>query len=155
MSEYRVEKLRHTLSVLLRNGEWLEGDVFLRPVSKHRSRPEEPADLLNDEEPFFALVRDDHAVLVAKANVVRAETSSRGEDDIEAEAVGASLGVTVEITLADGSLCHGSVFLESRTDRPRLLDFLNTYRSRFLVVVDATHVVLLNTQTIAHVREVA
>ena len=59
------------------------------------------------------------------------------------------------MTLTDGSVCTGSIFLESRHDRPRLLDFLNSYRERFLPVIDARQVFLVNTNTIAHVREVA
>lgn len=157
MSEYRVEKVRRRMVLVLRSGERIEGEVFLRPVSRYRSRPEEPADLLNDPEPFFAVVRDGEAILVAKDSVARADTTYDGEDlvDLETSALGASLGIPVEVTLTDGSLCAGSIFLESRSDRPRLLDFLNAYHGRFLPVVDATQVVLVNTHTIAHVREVA
>lgn len=157
MSEYRVEKVRRRMVLVLRSGERIEGEVFLRPVSRYRSRPEEPADLLNDPEPFFAVMREGEALLVAKDSVARADTTYDGEDlvDIETSALGASLGIPVEVTLTDGSLCAGSIFLESRSDRPRLLDFLNAYHGRFLPVVDATQVVLVNTHTIAHVREVA
>ena len=157
MSEYRVEKVRRRLALVLRSGERVEGEVFLRPVSRHRSRPEDPVDLLNDPEPYFALVRDGEALLVAKDMVARADTTYDEDDlaNLEQSAVGASLGVPVEVTLMDGSLCAGSIFLESRSDRPRLLDFLNSYHGRFLPVVDAAQVVLLNTHTIAHVREVA
>jgi hypothetical protein len=151
MSDYHIEKLRRQLSVVLTDGSRLDGEVFLRSVSRYRSRPEEPADLLNDDEPFFALVRSGEAILVAKAGVSRAETSYPDEEDSDL----ASLGIPVEVTQTDGSVCTGSIFLESRTDRPRLLDFLNTYRDRFLPVVDARQVILVNTQTIAHVREVA
>ena len=156
-SDYRVEKVRRRLTLVLRSGDRLEGEVFLRPVSRYRSRPEEPADLLNDPEPYFALIRDGEVLLVGKDSVARADTTYDAEDleNIESSSLGASLGVPVEVTLADGSLCAGSIFLESRSDRPRLLDFLNTYRERFLPVVAATHVVLLNTHTIAHVREIA
>jgi len=157
MSEYRVEKVRRRLALVLRNGDRVEGDVFLRSVSRHRSRPEDPTDLLNDAEPFFALERDGEALLVAKDGVASAETSYDEEDleNLETSALGASLGVPVEVTLRDGSVCVGSVFLESRSDRARLLDFLNSYQRRFLPVVGATQVTLINTQTIAHVREVA
>jgi hypothetical protein len=152
MSEYRIEKLRRPLHVLLTDGNWLEGEIFLRPVSRHRSRPEEPVDLLNDVEPFFALVRDGETMLVAKANVARAETHQQDEAELDI----ASLGIFVEVTMTDGSVCSGCIFLESRTaDRPRLLDYLNSYRNRFLPVVDARQVFLVNTNTIAHVREVA
>ena len=151
MSDYRIEKIRRNLTVVLTDGRRLEGEVFLRPLSKHRSRPEEPADLLNDDEPFFALMRSGEAVLVAKESVSRAETSVPEEEE---EPVLAALGVPVEVTLIDGTVCGGSIFLETRADRPRLLDFLNGYSSRFLPIVDARQVVLVNTHTIAYVREV-
>lgn len=151
MSEYRIEKLRRALTLVLTDGSKLEGEVFLRSVSRYRSRPEEPADLLNDADPFFALERRGEAVLVAKSQVARAETTLDDDDALDTGA----LGVTVEVTMSDGTLCDGSIFLESRSDRPRLLDFLNTYHERFLPVVSPGQVLLLNTQLIAHVREVA
>lgn len=152
MSDFRIEKLRRHLELVLIDGTRLEGDIFLRPVSRYRSRPEEPGDMLNDAEPFFALMHSGEAMLIAKANVARAETSvdENGHDDDLA-----SLGVPVEVTQTDGSVCAGSIFLETRSDRPRLLDFLNSYNRRFLPVVDARQVFLVNTHTIAHVREVA
>jgi hypothetical protein len=147
---YHIEKLRRRLKIVLKNGRRLEGEIFLRPISRHRPRPEQPMDLLNDDEPFFALVNDGAAVLVAKANVARAETSYERDDDAPP-----ILEVPVEVTLSDGSICKGSIFLESRSDRPRLMDFLNSYAARFLPLVAARQVCLVNTQSIAHVREVA
>ena len=149
-SEYRVEKLKRPLAVVLTDGQRLEGDVFLRPVSRYRSQPEDPVDMLNDSDPFFVLVSSAGAVLVSKANVSHAETSYEGAADFEAPV----LGVPVEVTLTDGSVCKGNIFLETRSDRPRLLDFLNSYRGRFVPVVDIRRIFLVNTQTIAHVREV-
>lgn len=151
MSEaYRVEKLRRRLTIVLADGERLEGDVFLRPLSRYRSRPEEPADLLNDTEPFFAFDHDGSPMLIAKSSVSRVETSVSADDESE----GASLGVPVEVMLTDGTVCTGSIFLESRSDRPRLLDFLNSFHGHFLPVIDARQMLLVNTKTIAHVREV-
>ena len=151
MSEYRIEKQRRSLHILLTNGNTLEGEVFLQPSTRHRSRPEEPVDLLNDAEPFFALVRDGETMLVAKDSVARAETSYQSDGELDIVA----LGVFVEVTMTDGNVCSGCIFVESRTGRPRLLDYLNSYRNRFLPVVDAQQVFLVNTNTIAHVREVA
>ena len=151
MSEYRIEKQRRSLHILLTNGNTLEGEVFLQPATRHRSRPEEPVDLLNDAEPFFALVRDGETMLVAKDSVARAETSYQSDGELDIVA----LGVFVEVTMTDGNVCSGCIFVESRTGRPRLLDYLNSYRNRFLPVVDARQVFLVNTNTIAHVREVA
>lgn len=151
MSEYRIDKLRRELSVMLHDGSRLEGDVFLRPVSRHRSRPEDPADLLNDPDPFFALVRNGETVLISKAQVASAVTTVDEDDALETGA----LGVIVEVTLHDGSTCDGSIFMESRSDRPRLLDYLNSYRERFLPIVSPGQLLLVNTDSIAHVREVA
>src|ERR671922_85543 len=81
--------------------------------------------------------------------VARAETEYEGEADFEAPV----LGVPVEVTTTDGNVCKGNIFLETRSDRPRLLDFLNSYRGRFVPVVDVKKIFLVNTQTIAHVRE--
>ncbi len=151
MSEYRIEKLRRDLKLVLTDGSRLEGEIFLRPVSRYRSRPEEPGDLLNDAEPYFALVRTGEAILIAKSHVISAETTSPRDEALE---IGA-LGMPVEVTLSNGTVCAGSIFLESREDRPRLLDFLNSYHDRFLPIIDANQVLLVNTQSIAHVREVA
>jgi hypothetical protein len=89
-------------------------------------------------------------MLVAKASVARVVTTSPADDD---DVAVATPGIPVEVTMSDGSVCSGSIFPESRAGRPRLLDFLNSYRDRFLPVVDAKQVFLVNTNTIAHVRE--
>jgi hypothetical protein len=149
-SQFRIEKLRRTVSIVMTDGSKIEGDIFLRSATRHRRRPEEPVDLLNDEDPFFAVMRSGEALLVAKSSVSRMATSLQPEeDDIY------SPGIPVEVTLLDGSSCSGSIFPETRTGRPRLLDYLNAYRERFLAVVDAQQVMLVNKDIIAHVREVA
>jgi hypothetical protein len=107
--------------------------------------------MLNDAEPFFAFERSGEALLVAKAQVMSAETTLQEDDALD---IGA-LGISVEVLMRDGSEHLGSVFLESPTDRPRLLDFLNGFRERFITLVCPDKVILLNTHLIAHVREVA
>jgi len=151
MSDYRIEKIRRHLVVVLTDGSRIDGEVFLRSVSRFRARPEEPLDLLNDPEPFFAIEQDGTTLLVAKRNVVRAELPVPDVDDSNLAAV----GVPVEVELTNGTSCSGSIFLETRADRPRLMDYLNTYAPPFLAVIDARQMVLVNKDTIAHVREVA
>src|SRR5688572_30051012 len=118
-NELRIEKVRRPVHVVLIDGTELDGDVFLRPVSRYRSRPEEPIHLLNDHEPYFALMRDAGDVrLVAKSSVARIITTSPADDD---DVAVATPGIPVEVTMTDGSSCTGSIFPESRTGRPRLL----------------------------------
>jgi hypothetical protein len=150
-SEYRIEKLRRSVQVVLTDGTELQGEIFLRPVSRYRSRPEEPVDLLNDTEPFFALSHEGSVKLVAKDSVAVVTSTSADDDD---HVHIATPGIPVEVTMNDGSACGGCIFPETREGRPRLLDFLNSYRDRFLPVVDSQQVYLVNTHTIAHVREV-
>jgi len=152
MSEYRIEKLRRHMAVILTTGERLEGDVFLQSMSRFRPRAEAPIELFNDDDPFFALADGDGARIVAKANVAHVEMPLEEGDD---EHDFASLGVPVEVTLVGGGVCTGSIFIEARADRQRLKDFLNAYRHRFLPVIDIQRIFLVNTHTIAHVREVA
>jgi hypothetical protein len=152
MSEYRIEKLRRQVGVQLNDGSRIDGELFLRPVSRYRSRPEDPLELLNDVEPFFPLLLPEgQAILIAKASVAIAETNYDEGDEPDYT----SLGYAVRVTLTDGSTCAGSVFVERQPGRQRLFDFLNAYPSRFLPVVDKERVFLVNTQSIAHVREVA
>ena len=151
MSEYRIEKLKRQVTVLLYDGSKLEGEIFLRPLSRYRPRPEEPIELLNDVEPYFPLlIGPGEAVILSKSGVASVETSIEEGEDHEFTA----LGLPVEVTMLNGLTCRGSVFIESRAGRQRLFDFLNAFPSRFLPVVDARRIYLVNTQSIAHVREV-
>lgn len=150
MTDYRIEKMRRFMAIVLADGQRIEGEIFLRPTAPRHNRAERPDDLLNDPNPFFPMMCDGMVRLVAKANVVVAETSNELDDEFEAPV----LGIPVEATLMDGSSRRGSVFLETRPDRPRLLDFLNSYTARFLPLVAVGRIVLLNTQSIAYMREV-
>lgn len=152
MSEYRIEKLKRRVLIQLFDGTRLEGELFLRPVSRYRSRPEDPLELLNDVEPFFPLlIGEGEAILIAKSAVAYAEATLDDDDEPDL----ASLGYSVEVRLLDGSTCRGSVFVERQPGRQRLYDFLNAFPSRFMPVVNAAQVFMVNTQTIAHVREVS
>jgi hypothetical protein len=151
MTEYRIEKMRRFVAVTFTDGQRVEGEIFLRPNTRYQARPELPVDLLNDGMPFFPIIRDSGVILVSKANVAVVETTNELDDEFQAPV----LGLAVEVTLADGTTREGSVFLETRADRPRLLDYLNSQNARFLALVEANRVFLVNTQTIAHVREVA
>lgn len=150
MTQYRIEKMRRFVAVTLDGGQRIDGEIFLRPTARYQTRPELPIDLLNDGKPFFPVLSNGVVLLLAKANVAVVETSNELDDEFAAPV----LGLAVEVTLSDGKTCRGSVFLETRADRPRLLDFLNSYNNQFLPLVEASRVFLVNRSSIAHVREV-
>ena len=150
MTQYRIEKMRRFVAITLAGGQRIDGEIFLRPTARYQTRPELPIDLLNDGKPFFPILSNGAVLLLAKANIAVVETSNELDDEFAAPV----LGLAVEATLVDGKSCRGSVFLETRADRPRLLDFMNTYTAQFLPLVEANRVFLVNRLSIAHMREV-
>jgi len=152
MQEYRIDKLRRAVAVVLTDGRRLTGDVFLQPIARLRSTPEEPIDLLNADEPFFALSNDRELLLVAKEQVARLETSPPDADNpLESP----HLGIDVEIVFADGAVAAGCIFPESPAGRSRLLDYLNSFDQPFLAVYSADMVCLVNRRQIACMRQLS
>lgn len=151
MSEYHIEKRRRPVSVLLHDGRRLTGDVFVPSTGRAHPLPAEPIDLLNEDEPFFPLARPDGAVvLVAKDHVLTVEQPAGPADNpLEVPA----LGEPAAFLLADGSEVEGYVFPAIRSERPRLLDYLNQHTSRFLAVFTADHVRLVNCRWVITVEQ--
>lgn len=153
MSDYRIEKLRCPVEVMLANGRRLEGDLFVQSSARFHQGPEEPIDLLNDGEPFLPLASPSGAVsLVQKAQIAVVGTALPAGDDAVAAGV---VGMRVQFTLVDGSEHVGSVFPEVPADRPRLVDYLNDTPSQFLALFTAEQLRLVNRVHIAYVRPVS
>jgi hypothetical protein len=152
MSDYRIEKVRRTVEVTLTNGHRLDGDVFVQTSTRFRAGPEEPLDLLNDDEPFLPLVLTTGAAyLVHKAQIAVVGTLLPEGDDAVDRAL---LGMKVEVALIDGSTHVGSIFPELRADRQRLIDALNDLSLPFVALFTADQLRLVNRRHIAYVRPV-
>jgi hypothetical protein len=151
MSEYRIEKFRYPVIVTMAGGERIEGDMFVQAYARFRTGPEEPPDILNGDEPFFPLVdgRGD-TLLIAKDQVMEVEAVVTEEDD-EFRRAGLRPEM-IEVTLVGGSALQGAVHVEVAADRPRLLDFLNRFDERFLLLQTTDGVHLVNRRYIARVR---
>jgi hypothetical protein len=151
-SDYRIEKVRHAVEVTLTNGHRLDGDVFVQSSTRFRAGPEEPLDLLNDDEPFLPLVLMTGAVyLVHKAQIAVVGTRLPEGDDAIDRAV---VGMHAEFTLVDGSTHLGSIFPEVRANRQRLIDALNDLSAPFVALFTADQLRLVNRRHIAYVRPV-
>lgn len=152
MSDYRIEKVRRPVEITLANGRRLDGDVFVLASTRFRAGPEEPVDLLNDDEPFLPLVLGTgEAYLVQKDWIAIVGTRlPDGDDAIERGIV----GMNIELTLIDGSSHVGSIFPEVRADRQRLVDVLNDSSLPFLALFTAEQLRLVNRRHIAYVRPV-
>lgn len=154
MSEdYRIEKVRHRVEVTLRSGQHIKGDIFLQAFARFKAGPELPSDVLNDAEEFLPVVLANGDLLVIQKSHISIVATDLPEMDDNMET--GLVGMLVDVTLIDGETRSGSVFPELRADRPRLVDFLNDTRLRFLSVFAADHLLLVNRAHIAFARPVS
>jgi hypothetical protein len=151
---YWVEKSRCPVAVILTDGRALTGEIFLNPISRHRVAPQQPAEFLNQPEPFFVLAPTyDERVLIAKSSVAVVEAplpSSEDEDALD----NARVAVGVECELVGMTLTLGGwLFYRASAGRGRLQDYLNNLKEQFIVLFDSEKTILVNRRAVASVRE--
>lgn len=150
MNEYRIEKLRCPVTVVLQGGERIAGDLFVSAAVPYRIGPEDAVDVFNAAEEFVPLAHASGEILIlAKSRVAEVETGPPSEHE-EMRIAGAKPSA-IEVTLAGMPPRTGSMLLAVRHERPRLLDYLNSLTDRFLVLHDADGVRLLNRALIERV----
>lgn len=149
-SDYRIEKDRIAVVLTTLDGERLAGDLFVQPYTRYRMGREQAPDLLNSPEPFFPLGTDDAMQLLAKDNVREVEVPSDEQEDMTTHA--GARATEIEVMLAGGVVRTGVVLVETPSDRPRLLDYLNRLESRFLTLYTPDGVRLLNRRFIERVK---
>ena len=154
MSSYWVEKSRCPVNLVLMDGRVLSGDIFLNPISRHRIAPQQPAEFLNQPEPFFILAPTyDERILVAKAAVALVEAPLPTSDDDD-QLDTARVGVGVEIELIASSISAiGWLFYRASAGKGRVQDYLNDLTDQFIVLFDAEKTTLVNRHAVANVRE--
>ena len=151
MYDYRIEKQRLGVTVLLASGDVVRGHVFVQPSVYGMHAHAGPHGLFNGPEPFFPLELEDGGVLlVSKARVAEVSGSSElAEDELRRLSAREAM---MEITLAPGMSYIGTALLELPTERPRLLDLLNDSRERFLTLYTSDGVRFINRALIERVR---
>ena len=151
--DYRIEKSRLSVVVVTAGGERMAGELFVQPFSRYRMGPEQAPDIMNAAEPFFPFATaDGDTVLVAKDQVREVEIAFGDGEEGEPESAAGARCALIEVTLSDGAAVTGSVYLQAPTDRPRLLDFLNRFDSRFLTLYAPGGARLVNRRLIERVR---
>jgi hypothetical protein len=130
-------------------GELLSGSLFA-PQIYPPGGLEDPMRLLNEPEPFFPLgLPTGEVLLISKARVL--EIGLDGSSGAE-ELPGSAPSALLQLTLAGGLTHVGSVRLEVRTTRPRVLDYMNYCMDRFMALRTDEGVRLINRQMIERVR---
>lgn len=150
VNDFHIEKTRLPVIVVTDRGERHTGDLFVVTNARTPSGHEEVPDVLNAPEPYFPLATlAGRTLLCAKAHIREVVVPS--EDAPEPDW---SLGARAEVamTLTDGELYAGTVFIEQATANQRVLDFLNRIPTRFVQLYTAQGVVFINRDAIVHVE---
>ena len=153
---YWVEKSRCPVNVVFRDGRVASGEIFLNPISRHRVAPQQPAEFLNQAEPFFVLAPTyDERILIAKQSIAIVEAPLPSSDDEDAlDTARVAVGVEFELTgLSMTSI--GWLFYRATAGKGRVQDYLNDLKDQFIVLFDSEKTTLVNRHAIASVRETA
>jgi hypothetical protein len=148
-NDVRIEKERVAVSITMVGGERMSGSLFAPQIYPPGGQ-EDPLHLLNEPEPFFPLgLGTGEVLLIAKDRVLEIVLDeSSGAEELPGSAPTALL----QLTLAGGLTYVGSVRLEVRASRPRVLDYMNHCMERFMALRTDEGVRLINRTMIERVR---
>jgi hypothetical protein len=152
---YRVATTRRAVTLSMIGGEALRGHVFIHSSAYRPFEPEDAAELFNSGEPFLALeLWGGGVTLVAKERVAEVEVDAGAANGEEAgvPADDTTPMAHVQLSLDGGRVIQGSIRLDVRPGRARVLDSLNHLSTRFVTVFTAGAVRLVNRSLIDHVR---
>ena len=148
-NDVRIEKERVAVSITMVGGELLSGSLFAPQVYPPGGL-EDPLQLLNELEPFFPLgLATGEVLLIAKDRVLEIilDEAQAGEED-----PGSAPTALLQVTLAGGTSHVGSMRLEVRASRPRVLDYMNHCTERFMALRTDEGLRLINRKMIERVR---
>jgi hypothetical protein len=151
VNEYRIEKDPHPVTVTLFGGERVAGAMFVQAHARRHVGREDPADILNEPDPFFPfrIVTGD-TLLISKSRVV--EVAGDIPSRRQAGIVAGTPAATVVLTLIGGAICRGTVYLEAPHPGTRLLDFFNHLTQRFFALHGEHTVRLINRDFVERVQ---
>jgi hypothetical protein len=148
-NDVRIEKERVAVSITMVGGELLSGSLFAPQIYPPGGQ-EDPLQLLNEPDPFFPLgLSTGEVLLIAKDRVLEIVLDAPSSDE---ELPGSAPTALLQLTLAGGLTHVGSMRLEVRASRPRVLDYMNYCTARFMALRTDDGVRLINRKMIERVR---
>jgi hypothetical protein len=135
MSDWGATR-RVSVEVVLADGVVIEGDMHLVASAAYPLSTESPLEMLNRQDPFFALtLHHAEVAFVSKAQV--AVVSCRDQDpESDPERASVARLVALEVALASGAEYRGRSSFELPPSRSRALDYVNTPGCFFTVWTD-------------------
>lgn len=150
---YRLKTTRKAVILTMLGGEELRGSVFIHFSSYRPFELEDVSELFNSETPFFPLeLENAEVILIAKERVAEVAADKGDEaSDLPPRDLPVPTAL-LQIVLVGGEIRLGSIQLEARPDRARVLDYLNALTSRFLTLYTSNEARLINRSLIDRVR---
>lgn len=124
--------------VVLAEGLVLAGELHLLARATHPSEIESPLEMLNRDDPFFALTQPEGGVTFvskAQAAVVSCQDQAAVDDP---ERISAAKLVELSVELTDGVEYRGQSTFELPPSRARPLDYINAPGRFFTLRTDGT-----------------
>jgi hypothetical protein len=150
---YRIETTRKAVIITMRNGDEVRGHVFIHFSSYRPFELEDVSELFNAESPFLPFELENSEVILISKERVAEVAAARGENaSDQSPREGRIPTALVQIHLVGGEVRLGSIRLETRPDRARVLDYLNALTSRFLTLYTSNEARLINRSLIDRVR---
>lgn len=148
---YRVQTVKRSVALTMIGGEQLRGSVFIHSSSQRPFELEDVSELFNSAEQFFPLeLETEEVILVSKARI--AEVTGGEESDDQPMTGTPAPTALLQVVLIGGDVRVGSIRLEARPDRARVLDYLNRLNARFLTLYTSNEARLINRSLIDRVR---
>lgn len=130
----------------------VHGSLFVHTQSRCHAGEQDPAELLNEPEPFLIVQREDPEELrfYQRSAIVRAEYHHVDPQQAPAE----TQPFPCRLYLMDGSVISGMVSEPLPPDRSRLIDYLNQPETRFVRLwLEDERVCLVNKAYIIHATD--
>ncbi len=150
MDDQRVEMDTRKASLLLANGDSLEGLVFLSHYKKHDSAPETVGELIN-REAFMPLKAEKGTLLLNVEQVLAVKVARKGEIDESVEGLG--IRHRVKVRMSDGKVVKGDFVVDLPAEACRVKDYLNLPDRFFRLYMDDGSILYLNRHFILNVRD--
>ena len=149
---YKIQTVRRGVTLSMIGGEELRGSVFIHSSSHRPYELEEVSELFNSAEEFFPLeLETGEVILVSKARIAEV-AGAAGEDADQPNPGPRAPTALLQVVLIGGEVRVGSICLDARPDRARVLDYLNRLNARFLTLYTSNEARLINRSLIDRVR---
>lgn len=149
---YTIDVDRLAISLVLRRGERLEGQFFLRSVGERHRGPETLGDRLNDPLTHFLPCEIEGRVeLIRLSGLAYLEHEGR-LPEVDAEAALGAQRAPVELILDSGEALRGELLYILPPERHRVLDHLNSPELRFLLLRQENRTLYVHREAVLRAR---